>query len=225
MIHRVNIIHASQPLHRIVWGALLVLFDVTFTWTAGGEGFRLDIVSDTVGLMLITAAVGRLRDISTDASYVNRMRAIHWVSILVLLESLMQHFIFNTPEWLKLLSSALGLATILAVLCFCACMRDLCREVMLDDAARAWRRTIALFLFCYGIPCGALVIVGLASTMTGQPPHLDLGPGILWLGALFLVSLVSFFSATATMARSAEKMSNFTLEAAALVRASALQRR
>jgi hypothetical protein len=223
VIHREYIIHTAPPLRRIFWGALLVLLDVTYTWTSNGEGFRVDFLSDTVGLVLIIAAVTRLGDIRMGSSYVSRMRFIRWVSILLLLESLMQHFIFDTPWLLTFLSSVLGIATIVAVLWFCACMRDVCREAMLAEAARIWHRTLVLFLVVYGIPWGLLLIAALIAMVTGRPFHFDLGPagGLLFV-AVFVVPLLSFFSATATMARSAEEMPAATPEAATLPRATAL---
>jgi hypothetical protein len=207
-----------------LWGTLLVLFDITYTSTSNGAGFRVDFISDSVGLLLITVAVGRLRHIPMDSSYATGMIFVHWVSILSLLESLMQHFVFDSPWLLTFLSSVLGIARIVAVLSFCACMRHVSREALLDDAERIWLRTLVFFFVLYGIPLGVLLTMGLVAMVTGQPPRLDPGSNIVWLGVLFLLPLLSFVSATATMARSAETMSSFSAQVTAL-QYSALRRR
>lgn len=204
MIHRVEIVHAVRPLRHIFWGALLVLLDVAFTLTSGGEGFRIDILNDTLGMALITAAVARLRGIPVSASHAARMKFIHWVSILVVIESAIDHLIFARPWLLTFLWQILGMAKIVALLLFCACMRDLCVEGMLARAARRWRTTLVLFVFLYGIPFGSLQIAGLITMLAGGSFHIDLGPGMLVIGAIFFVPLVSFFRATSAMARSAE---------------------
>lgn len=205
MTQRAPIIHAARPLRRIFWGALLVLLDVTFSATVNEVGFRLDLLDDTVGMVLITAAVATLRGMSMNPSYAARMGFVRWVSILALIESILDHFIFPQPALLALFVQTLGFAKILAVLLFCACMRDLCREAMMPEAGRKWSTTLVLFFLLYGIPIGLLTIA--AMSPAGSFP-IDLGPGlgpwILPAGLLFLVPLISFFGATSTMASEAE---------------------
>jgi hypothetical protein len=204
MIHRVDIVHAVRPLRHVFWGALLVLLDVAFTLTSGGEGFRIDLLNDTVGMALITAAVARLRGIPVSASYAARMKFVHWVSILAVIASAIDHLIFARPWLLTFLWQILGMAEIVALLLFCACMRDLCVEGLLAEAGRRWRTTLALFVALYGMPFGLLQIAGIITVLTGGSFHIDLGVGALVIGAIFFVPLVSFFRATSTMARSAE---------------------
>ncbi|HWN68994.1 MAG TPA: hypothetical protein VNM90_15255 [Haliangium sp.] len=200
MILREDIVHAARPLRQIFWGTLLVLLDVTFSLTYGGGGFRFDVLDDTLGMVLIIAAVARLRGIPVDSYYVARMGFIRWVAILALSESILDHFIFAQPWLLTFLLQILGIAKIVASLLFLACMRDLCLETMLIEAARRWQTTLTLFLVFYGIPFGLLLIVAM---LAGDSFHIDAGPGMLLIVLLFLVPLVSFFGATLTMARSA----------------------
>jgi hypothetical protein len=220
MIHRIDIVHAARPLRHVFWGALLVLLDVAFAVSSGGEGFRIDILNDTLGMALITAAVARLRGIPVSASYATRMKFIHWVSILGVIETAVGHLIFAQPWLLTFLLQILGMAKIVALLLFCACMRDLCVEGMLAEAARRWRTTLALFVALYGIPLGLLQIAGIITMSTGDSFYIDLGPGMLVIGAIFFVPLVSFFRATSTMARSAE-MPAFPMAAIASPRVTA----
>ena len=204
MIHRVEIFHAVRPLRHIIWGTLLVLLDFAVTLTSGTEGFRIDLLNDTVGMALITAAVARLRRIPVSASYAARMKFVHWVAILAVIESAIGHLIFAQPWLLSFLLQILGMAEIVALLLFCACMRDLCVEGMLAEAGRKWRTTLALFVALYGIPFGLLQIAGIITMSTGGSFHIDLGLGALIIGAIFFVPLVSFFRTTRAMARSAE---------------------
>lgn len=222
MMNRDDIIHAARPLRWIFWGALLVLADVILSWTSGPIGFRLDILDDTVGMLLITAAVGRLQAILVDASYARRMRFIRWVSLLALLDSILQHFIFPKPGLLTFLLLVLGVAMIAAFLSFCACMRDLCRAATLDEAARMWDRTLVVFVLFYGIPGIGLVLFGLAALVDGRTYQLDVGPGTLLIGLLFLVPLFYFFTATKQMARAAEAMPAATVTPAPLPGATAV---
>lgn len=214
MIHREDIIHAARPLRWIFWGALLVLVDISFSMTFGETGFQFDLLNDTLGMLLITAAVGRLRNIGLDSSYANRMQFIHWVAIVALLESLMNHFVFQKSWLLMSLSLALDLATIVALLAFCTSMRDVCRAGMLAEAGQKWHRTFVLFLVLYGIPGLLLVFFGIAAIATNQSFRFDLTPSALVIGLLFLVPLFYFFSATSTMARAAEAMPESTPELA-----------
>ena len=200
-MHPVSIVHAVRPLRRIFWGALLVLLDLTFSTTTNDVGFRLDLLDDTVGMVLITAAVATLRDTRVSPSYAGRMGFVRWVAILALLESILDHFIFPQPALLASLVQALGIAKPVAVLLFCACMRDLCREAMLPEAGRKWHTTLMTFLFLYGIP---LALLTLAAILPEGAIHIDVGPWMLLALPIFLVPLISFFSATSTMARLAE---------------------
>jgi hypothetical protein len=216
VIHRddtfyADVFHAARPLRWIFWGVLLVLLDFSFSMTMNGEGFRIDILDDTLGMLLITAAVARLRAIRVDSSYATRMTFILGISILAVLESILDHCIFAQPPLLAFLVQILGIAKIVASVLFCACMRHLCREALLPEAAGKWHTTLALFLVFYGIPFGLLLIIAMSA---GETFHIDVGPGMLLIGLLFLVPLVSFLRATSAMARSAE-MADFPAKATA----------
>jgi hypothetical protein len=200
-MHREPIIHVVRPLRRLFWGALLVLLDFTFSTTTNGVGFRLDLLDDTVGMVLITAAVATLWDMHVSPSYAARMGFVRWVAILALLESILDHFIFPQPALLAFFVQALGIAKPVAALLFCACMRDLCREAMLSEAGSKWHTTLMLFLFFYGIP---LALLQLAAMLPDGAIHIDVGPWMVLVLPIFFVPLISFFSATSTMERLAE---------------------
>lgn len=213
MIHREDIIHAARPLRRIFWGALLVLVDISFAWRFGDTGFRLDLLDDTLGMLLITAAIGQLRDIPMGGWYATRMVFLHWVAIVALLDSVLQHFIFPKPWLLAFLSLVMPFVMIAALLALCACMRDVCRAAMLSEEAQRWQRAFVLFLAFSGI---LLALIGLGVLTIGLPAHFTPTPDLLWIGVLFLVPNFYFLRATSTMARAVEEMPPATLRHAVL---------
>lgn len=224
MIHREDIIHAVRPLRRIFWGALLVLVDISFSLDFGEIGLRLDLLDDTLGMLLITLAVGRLRDIPMGGWYGTRMVFLHWVAIVALLDSFLQHFIFPKPWLLASLSLVMPFVMIAALLVLCACMRDVCRAATLSGEAQRWQRAFALFLVFCGIPSVLLVMVESGVLTVGLPAHFTPTPGMLWIGLLFLVPPLYFFRATSSMARAIEEMPPASLRLAQL-RATAMHGR
>lgn len=224
MIHREDIIHATRPLRRIFWGALLVLVDIGFSSKFGEIGFRLDLFDDTLGMVLITLAVGQLRDIPMGGWYGTRMVFLHWVAIVALLDSVLQHFIFPRPWLLAFVSLVMPFVMIAALLTLCACMRDVCRAAMLSEAAQRWQRVFALFLAFFGILSVLPALIGLGVQTFGLPAPFTPTPGMLWLGVLLLVPPFYFLRATSTMARAVEDMPPASLRLAVL-RATAMHGR
>lgn len=222
MIHRSDIIHAARSLRWIFWGALLVLLDIIFSMTFGEIGFRLDLLDDTPGMLLIIAAVGPLRGIGMGGWYATRMVFVHWVAIIALLDSVVQHFIFPKPWLLAFVSLVLPFVMIGSMLVLCVCMRDVCQAATLSEAARKWQRAFVLFLIFNGIPSILLVMVAPGVLAVSLPAHVTPTPGMLWIGLLFLVPAIYFFSATSTMARAAEEMPPDALRVALLARATAM---
>jgi hypothetical protein len=225
MIHREDIIHAARPLRRIFWGALLVLVDISFSMNFGEMGFRLDLLDDTLGMVLITLAVGQLRDIPMGGWYGTRMVFLHWVAIVALLDSVLQHFIFPRPWLLASLSLVMPFVMIAALLTLCACMRDVCRAATLSEEAQRWQRAFALFLAFYGIPGILLALIGLGVLALGLPAHFTPTPGLLWIGVLLLVPPFYFLRATSTMARAIEEMPPASFRHALLPLAAAMHGR
>ena len=65
--------HVVTPLRLIFWGGLLTIFDVKSSSLVNGRGVVFDFLNDAVGCLLIAVGVWRLKDLSADPGYRQRM--------------------------------------------------------------------------------------------------------------------------------------------------------
>jgi hypothetical protein len=198
-------VHAAvRPLRWIFWGGILCIFDVTFSSTTNGEGFRFDLLDDTLGAVLITWGVVRLARAPVPGRYGAVMRFVVGVAAATIVETAIKHWVFPHPDWLSFLLTVLGLCQTAAIILFCLAMRWFCEEAGLPRVAASWRVTFLLYVVLYGVPMGLLQLAGLVATMTGGSFHWDLGAGAVLLVAGVLVPLVHLFVSTSRMRRAAE---------------------
>lgn len=196
-----DIRQAVTPLRMIFWGALLCIFDLTFS----SSGFRFDILNDFVGALLIAIGVARLGKFVVDDVYAGCMRFAWIMAVLAVLEAALDHFVFPRPEVLQIVLSLVGLASLAATVLFCYCMQRLSQHHGLERSAASWRTTTVLFLVIYGIPLGLLHLAGLFSRLVGEKPfEYDLGPAGLLLLLVFVVPVVHLFVSTNRMIRESE---------------------
>src|SRR5581483_7718529 len=97
MLDRQHVIAAVKPLRFIFWGGLLWIFDLTFTTTTNGTGFRCDVLDDTVGTLLITIAIFRLAGAPVGPRYGAIMTFLEPVAIASVIATAMHHFVFEKP--------------------------------------------------------------------------------------------------------------------------------
>lgn len=190
---------AIPPLRLIFWGALLLILDLSFTQTTNNTGIKFDICNDALGMALIVYAVFRLRTMRVPGNYRPVMTFIAVMAVIGLLESLHDHIIYQTPDFLSLLRSLTGILQLLATTLFCVAMRWLSIHAGLPAAAGLWRITTWLFGLIYLLPLGLLYLAGFAAFFTGASINLQLGPAGLILLPLFLAPVISFFIATSKM--------------------------
>jgi hypothetical protein len=88
---------AITPLRMIFWGGLLCIFDITFSQTTNGQGFKCDILDDTLGAILITVGVFKLSAIAVPGRYATVMGFVRIVSVLAVLNTIRAHFIMPLP--------------------------------------------------------------------------------------------------------------------------------
>ena len=88
---------AVAPLRFVFWGGLLLILDFTITQTTNGQGFRCDILDDTVGALLIAVGVFRLSAAPVDERYAKVMRFVKVVCVLGVVETAIKHFVFEQP--------------------------------------------------------------------------------------------------------------------------------
>jgi hypothetical protein len=199
-----SIKQAISPLRMIFWGGLLCIFDINFSQTTNGQGFKCDILDDSVGALLILVGVFKLSAIRVHNRYATVMSFIQVVSVLALINTIRAHFIFPLPSAVQLAIQVLGMATLAAIIAFCVAMRWLCEEAHLSNAARSWAFSTALFFIIYVIPLGGLYVVSAWANIAGKTFHIDLGPAGLLLLPIFAVPLIHLFVSTSRMKRAAE---------------------
>lgn len=195
---------AVTPLRLIFWGGLLCIFDFTFSQTTNGQGFKFDILNDAVGTILIAVGVFRLAEIPVHSRYATVMKFLRVVSVLAVLEAILDHFIISLPPAFYFALNLFGLVTLAAIVAFCVAMRWFCEAAHLGEAARSWNVTTALFVIIYLIPLGLFYLAAAAAIVTGKSFNIDLGPAGLILLPVFAIPLVHLFVSTSRMKRGAE---------------------
>jgi hypothetical protein len=197
---------AITPLRMIFWGGLLCIFDITFTWTTNGSGFKCDLLDDTLGAILITVGVFRLSAVAVHERYAALMRFVQIVSVLAVLNTIRAHFIMPLPPMVQVLINIFGFVTMLTIIAFCVAMRWFCEEAGLSGAAQSWSVTTWLFVLIYLFPLGLLYLVTAVTLASGQSFKLDLGPAGLLLLPVFAAPVVHLFVSTSRMRRGAEDL-------------------
>lgn len=199
---------AVTPLRLIFWGGLLCIFDFTFSQTTNGQGFKFDILNDAVGTILIAVGVFRLAEIPVHSRYATVMKFLRVVSVLAVLEAILDHFIISLPLAFYFALNLFGLVTLAAIVAFCVAMRWFCVAAHLGQAARSWNVTTALFVVIYVIPLGLFYLAAAAAIVTGKSFNIDLGPAGLILLPVFAIPLVHLFISTSRMKRGAETLNH-----------------
>ena len=187
------------PLRLIFWGGLLCVLDLNFSQTVNGEGWSVDLLNDLVGMLMISYAVHRLASASPTPSYIGKMRFVFFASVLGCLNALHNHFIYDTPVPIMVLSTLVSLAVLAGVLVFCLAMRQLCLEAVLPRSYASWGVTMALFIVIYVAPLGLFYLAALFALITESSFNIDLGPAGLLLIPLFLAPLIHLFVSTSRM--------------------------
>jgi hypothetical protein len=195
------------PLRLIFWGALLCLFDFSFSSTTNGEGFKFDILNDLLGMILITVGVIRLGGIEVTHTYSKGMTFVKVVSVISTIEALIDHWVFRAPEGWAFFWTLFGLFRLAAIIVFCLSMRLVCREENLAEPSRSWHTTTMLFVIIFVLPLGFFYIAALVAMVTGESFNIDLGPAGLLLLLIFAIPIIHFFVSTSRMAKAAKDLS------------------
>ena len=203
-MHAGAVKQAITPLRLIFWGGLLCLFDLNFSQTTNGRGFKFDLLNDAVGAVLIAVGVSRLSAAPVPGRYPTAMTFVLVVSILAVLNTVRAHVILPLPPAVQVLVSLFGLVTMAALVSFCVAMRWFCETARLPGAARSWAVTTGLFVVIYLVPLGLFYVVSAGATAVGKSFHFNLGPAGLLVLPVFAIPLVHFFVSTSRMRRAAE---------------------
>jgi len=190
---------AITPLRLVFWGGMLLVSDVTVS----SDGFKFDVLDDTVGAILITIGVYRLAAIPVSPRYDRMLAFVRVVCILAIFDTALDHFIFNMPEPLAFALSLLAFVELVATVCFCVAMRWASQVHGLVRSARSWRVTMLLYVLVYPLPLGTFYLITAAAIATNQSFHIDLGPVGLLLLPVFAAPIVHLFVSTSRMKREA----------------------
>ena len=198
------ITQAITPLRMIFWGGLLCLFDLSFTQTSNGTGFKFDILNDAVGVVMITVGVFRLSSLPVHAKFETAMSFVKVVAVLSILDAICDHVITPLPAPVQLILQLFGIATLAAMITFCVAMRWLSNVARLPHSEASWRTTTNLFVFIYAIPLGLIHLLGMAAIASGTSFNLNVGPLGLLLLPIFAIPIIHLFVSTSRMQREAE---------------------
>ena len=200
-----------SPLRLIFWGGLFCLIDITYASTDNGEGWKLDLFDDAVGMILILYGLARLREVQVDDRYAGALRFVSVVAFFALLQAIHNHFIYQVPPLLTFLFNVLGVLKLIAIIVFCVAMRRLCESASLVSASRSWYTTINLFILIYLLPLGFFYVLAAFAMLTGNNfnYHTDSGDAIMVIPVLliFFIPLIHFFMSTSRMINEAEEIS------------------
>jgi len=195
---------AIAPLRLIFWGGLLCIFDITFSQTTNGQGFKFDVLNDALGTAMIAYGVFSLASAPVHGRYSSTMTFVLVVSILAVLDAIRDHFIMPLPPLVHVLQTVFGLACLAAIIAFCVAMRWYCEEAQLPQAAASWSVTTMLFVVIYLLPLGLLYLAGIYAMLTGTSFSFNLGPVGLLVLPVFAIPLIHLFVSTSRMSRAAE---------------------
>lgn len=200
------IAEAIAPLRMIFWGGLLCLIDIYIVQASNGLGFRIDILKDAVGAVMIAIGVFRLSSLAVQPSYDKTMTFVKVVAVLAILDALRDHFVTPLPLAVALILYFFDIVKPAAVIAFCVAMRLLCKAKGLKLSEASWRITTNLFVLFYAIPHGIMQALGMAAIASGSAykVSIDIGPlGLLWL-PLSAIPINYFFVSTSRMQREEE---------------------
>ncbi len=195
-----DILAAIRPLRLIFWGGLICIFDFTLSSTVNGTGWKVDLISDLVGMLMITWAVFRLSRYQVAGPYRGVMTFLKIIAVVSCFVAFHDHFIYSRPTMISLVLSVVGLAAAVATVLFCQAMRWLCNAGGLERSAESWMVTFFLFLSLVLIPLGLMRLVVLYA-LVGQRPF-DLSFGIvtaLFALVAFSIPFVHLFISTSRM--------------------------
>lgn len=182
----------------------MCVFDINFSKTINGEGWRFDILNDAVGLILITVGVFMLSKVYVHPRYLRSMTFIKVIACFSTLDALHDHFIYRGPAILPFISSILSVASLIAMVLFCIAMKWFCIEGKLDRSARSWQITTILFTIIYLVPLGFFYLAAAVAILTNNSFNLNFGAAGLLLLPIFAIPLIHLFVSTSRMKNEAQ---------------------
>lgn len=192
---------AILPLRLIFWGGMLRLFDLSYSQTTNGSGFRFDILNDALGMGLILWGCKSLAGFRVDERYAKAMTFVLIMGLVEFILAIKEHFISPepTPPILTVVNSLESIAALIAAVMFCLAMRWLCQAAALTESEKSWQTTTTLLICLNVVPLSLLHLAGVLATVTGGNFHYDIGFGIFLVLAVLAIPLIFMFISTSKM--------------------------
>ncbi|HDZ21829.1 hypothetical protein LCGC14_0225580 [marine sediment metagenome] len=200
-----NIRSVIKPLRLIFWGGLLWILDFKVSQTVNGTGFQFDILNDTLAAVLVAWGVLSLARFSVSDRYTWWMKAVWVVSVIAIVNTIHDHFIYDVPEGIAFLQLVLELASLIAIVVFCTAMGWFCAWAGLERSGQSWAVTRILFIVIYLVPLGLFYLIAAGAILTGKFFNINLGPEWTLLIVVFFIPMIHLFMSTSRMAKEVEK--------------------
>ena len=195
---------AITPLRLIFWGCVLCLIDVYSNWNIDGQVWKIDLVSDAIGALMIAWAVFRLSMLRVGGWYSAAMAFVLVVAFLAILVAVHDHFVYDQPQWVSSVVQVAPVVGLTATVVFCMAMRRLSAATGLEQSARSWKITTLLVAVISLIPLGLIHAAGAAATLHVETSTFELPNLLVAFVVAQIIPLVHFFLSTSRMAREAE---------------------
>lgn len=193
-----------RALTMVFWGGLICIIDFKYSRLVNGQGFTIDIISDTVGMILITIGVFKIAALLDDNTFKGAMLFIKIVAILGIIETIHNHFVYEVPRFLSYFSYTFGLLTLAAIVLFLFIMRYLSNELEFDESRRLWTITIILVVIIYVFPLGFININGIIMLIIGRHYNFNLGSAGLLTIPVFIIPFIFLLLSALRMKKEAE---------------------
>ncbi|MFP4355351.1 MAG: hypothetical protein ACLFUJ_09545 [Phycisphaerae bacterium] len=143
----------SRNLWLILIGLVLWTFDLNYTRLVNGEGFKLDLLNDTAGAVLVFIGLWRLGRLEFSTTYRTVMRWAAWLSLVRLFISgavaAVQPY---TPPYVESMFHVAGLLVSVQLLLFGWGMLQLCRHLGMRSPVRFWIFWLSAVLAIHFLP-------------------------------------------------------------------------
>ena len=199
---------AIRPLRLIALGGLLCIFEYVPP-ELSGRFWRVDLLNDAVGMILIAMGAARLGRIPVhppwNDHYGSAMKLVKLVAVLGVAVAAMDHFVFRRPPTLSVFLAIFRIVQMAAVVLLCMSMHWLSKEAGLARALRGWHAATWVFGVLLVLPLLAMSYSDFLTLVGGGTPHRELGMAEHILRGVLALPFVSLFLATSLMDREARR--------------------
>ncbi|KAB8141747.1 hypothetical protein F8S13_18575 [Chloroflexia bacterium SDU3-3] len=203
-----------HPLRMIFWGLLLCIIDFKIKLGFSGVVYRIDLLSDTIGMILVIVGVSRVastyKGSDVDDWFVFSLVCAWPTFGLTILEV----FVGDEVAWYRFLSSTVGLFSMMATALFCFAMHYVALDSQLPRSADRWKGTaITVLVWWVGAGIAANIIALAVHLSWIQNPSqwltIQVGSALIFgtvvvlalLFCMLFLPLISFWRSTSHMQR------------------------